>query len=79
MAVSGTEHERPRQRVKENFSKGGGKMENRKISLVMSEKARAARRRYMAEWRSKNRDLARASNIRYWEKQAEKEEAENNG
>jgi len=64
--------------VKENFSKGGGKMESRKISLVMSEGAREARRRYMSKWREQNRDKARASNIRYWERQAEKEEAESN-
>jgi len=50
-------------------------VESRKISLVMSEGAREARRRYMAEWREKNRDRARASNIRYWEKVA-REKAE---
>ena len=53
-------------------------MESRKISLVMSEKARAARRRYMSKWRENNRDKARASNVRYWEKLAEREEAESN-
>ena len=54
-------------------------MESRKISLVMSEGAREARRRYMSKWREQNRDKARASNIRYWEKQASQEEAESNG
>jgi len=48
-------------------------VENRKLSLVMSEKAREARRRYMAEWRSKNRDKVRRSQIDYWERRAKKE------
>ncbi len=46
-------------------------MENRKLSLNMSERAREARRRYMATWRSKNRDKVRRNQIAYWERKAE--------
>jgi len=48
-------------------------VENRKLSLLMSEQAREARRRYMAEWRSKNKDKVRCSQIKYWERRAKKE------
>ena len=40
----------------------------------MSEKARETRRRYMANWRKENKDKTRASNVRYWEKQASQQE-----
>ena len=53
-------------------------MESRKISLVMSERAREARRCYMRKWREQNRDRVRLNQINYWEKLAEKMEAENN-
>ncbi len=58
-----------------NFNRGGEEMENRKLSLNMSEKAREARRRYMAKWRSRNRERVRRNNANYWERQGEKLEA----
>ena len=48
-------------------------MESRKISLVMSEGAREARRRYMQKWREKNRDKVRSSQIQYWERKAQEQ------
>lgn len=38
----------------------------------MDEKAKEARRAYMREWRSRNKDKVREANRRYWERRAEK-------
>lgn len=38
----------------------------------MDEKAKAAQRAYMKEWRKKNPDKVRESNRRYWMRRAQK-------
>lgn len=40
--------------------------------MSMTKEARAARAKYMREWRKKNPDKAKAIKDRYWERQAEK-------
>lgn len=40
------------------------------------EKARQARNAYAREWRKKNPEKARANNIRYWARRAEREIAQ---
>ena len=39
----------------------------------LKEKALEMRRAYQREWRRKNRDKVRASNLRYWERKAQRE------
>ena len=38
----------------------------------LNEKALELRREYQREWRRKNKDKVRASNLRYWERKAQK-------
>lgn len=45
----------------------------------MDEKAKEARRTYMREWRSRNKDKVREANRRYWERRAEKLAEEGKG
>ena len=40
----------------------------------MDEKATEARRKYMKEWRKKNKDKVKENNKRYWENKAKKSE-----
>ena len=42
----------------------------------LKEKALEMRRAYQREWRRKNRDKVRASNLRYWERKAQRENQE---
>ena len=42
----------------------------------MENKAAAARRKYMKEWRKRNRDRVKAYNERYWNRKAEEAEAD---
>lgn len=50
--------------------------------MALTERARAARRKYQNDWRRKNKDKVRQYNNNFWEKRAEKTAAEseaNNG
>ena len=47
------------------------------MSVQLSAEARAARNEYYRKWRAANPDKVRAKNMRYWERKAEKMEAEN--
>ena len=40
--------------------------------MELTEEARAAKNKYMKQWRAKNKDRVRAINQRYWEKRAAK-------
>ena len=42
----------------------------------MENKAAEARRKYMKEWRKRNRDRVKAYNERYWNRKAEAAEAD---
>lgn len=44
--------------------------------LTAVEKARDAKRKYMALWRSQNRDKVKASQQKYWEKKYKESEKE---
>ena len=44
--------------------------------IQLKEKALEMRRAYQREWRRKNRDKVRASNLRYWERKAQRENQE---
>ena len=46
---------------------------------ALEELARAAQRRYKAEWRKKNKDKVREHNKRYWAKRALRLAEQNNG
>ena len=42
--------------------------------MLLSDKAKAAKRKYAAEWRKKNREKAKIYQERYWERRAERED-----
>lgn len=42
----------------------------------LTQEALEARRKYVREWRRRNRDKIRAANIRYWNKKAKNQAAE---
>lgn len=50
--------------------------EPKKKSIAMSEAGKCARRLYMQKWREKNREHLREYAVRYWERRAESERAE---
>lgn len=56
------------QKVKMKIRKGGDFL----LTAEQKEKARQARNQYAREWRAKNKDKVKASNARYWERQAQK-------
>lgn len=41
-----------------------------KWGVVMDEKAKEARNKYMREWREKNKDKVKKAQEKYWEKKA---------
>lgn len=43
---------------------------------TLSNKARELQREYLRAWRANNRDRIRRYNVRYWERQAERQEQE---
>lgn len=47
--------------------------------MELTEEARAAKNKYMKQWRAKNKDRVRAINQRYWERRAAKREEEKVG
>lgn len=46
------------------------------MSNIDMDKVRAARRNYAKKWRAKNRERIKESNLRYWERRAEREAQE---
>ena len=65
-----------------NYSKQNLPMSMERIRercVIMDEKAKEARRTYMREWRSRNKDKVREANRRYWERRAEKLAEEGKG
>ncbi len=45
--------------------------------MKLTEKEREARKRYFREWREKNREKCEAAQKRFWQKMAERMEAQN--